>query len=185
MDHHSDLGICFSFPQPPIHQLAPPREPLGQLGTVRHDDKHCPFLAAQLQQERSYRLGGVPVEVAGRFIGQEQGRAVDEGPADGDALPLASRKFRRPVPNSRGQPDTVEQEPGTFFGGLVGAAPGQCGNQDVFEDRALRQEIMVLKDETDVRVSEPGQTAERSSAKGSCPRMLTEPPLGVSSVPMI
>jgi hypothetical protein len=40
--------------------------------------------------EQGHDLGaGLRVEVAGRFIGQDDGRIIDQGAGDGDALPLA------------------------------------------------------------------------------------------------
>lgn len=64
--------------------------------------------------------------------------------------------------NATGQADSTEQL--TCAGFFNGACPGtgQGRNQHILEYRALRQKTMILKDETDIGISEPRQvrTAE-------------------------
>jgi hypothetical protein len=51
----------------------------------------------------------VGVEVAGRLVGQDDLRLVDQGPGDGDALLLAARELGRLVVGSIGQADEAER----------------------------------------------------------------------------
>src|SRR5207253_1177884 len=75
-------------------QLA--RELAGQFGAVRHHDQDRVLLAVQVEQQLPDRLGRAPVEVAGRLVGQHQGRVVDQGAGHRHALPLAAGQLGRP-----------------------------------------------------------------------------------------
>ncbi len=85
-----------------------PGEARSKFAAMRHDDEHGVFFAAQFQKQRSDRLGRVPIEITGWFVGQQQWGPVNKRPADGDALPFASGKLRRPVRDSLAKPHPVE-----------------------------------------------------------------------------
>ena len=97
-------------------------------------------------------VGRVLIEVAGRFIGQQQQRFVDHRPTDGHPLPLSAGKLGRPMRDAILQSDTIEQSAGTVFGACFSAA-GQRRDEDVLQHVALRQQVMVLKDEADLPVA--------------------------------
>ena len=61
------------------------------------DDQHHLFLFLQLEQQVADARGGGAVEVAGRFVSQQQGGLVDQRPGQRDSLAFAARKFRRSV----------------------------------------------------------------------------------------
>jgi hypothetical protein len=76
--------------EPPILHFD---DPIGKLGSLQGmgDHDHCQsFLPLQIGEELQ-DLGGMGgIEVAGWFVGQEQGRLVDQGPGDGGPLHLSS-----------------------------------------------------------------------------------------------
>ena len=52
------------------------------------------------------------VKVPGRLVGQNDPRAVDQRPRDGDPLALASAQLSRPMIQPRPEPDRLERPPG-------------------------------------------------------------------------
>ncbi len=56
-------------------------------------------------KQRHDFLAGLGIEVACRFVGQQEGRFVDQGAGDGHALALAAGKFVGFVMNAVGQAD--------------------------------------------------------------------------------
>ena len=60
------------------------------------------------QQVHDVAAGG-RVEIARRFVGQDDRRIVRERAGDGNALLLAARQLRRIVMRAIGQPDLLEQ----------------------------------------------------------------------------
>ena len=52
---------------------------------------------------------GLEVELAGRFVGQQEPRLVGEGAGDGDPLLLAARQLVGAVPGTLAQADELEQ----------------------------------------------------------------------------
>src|SRR5205814_7816558 len=65
------------------------------VGIVRdHDDGFVKILIEAFEDFE--HLGGrVAVEIAGRLVGEQQGRVADDGACDGDALFLSTRKLFR------------------------------------------------------------------------------------------
>ena len=62
-------------------------------------------------QQVVQRLGRRLVEIAGRLVRQQQPRAHDQRPCDGDALLLAARQRPRPLIGAVRQADAVQQFP--------------------------------------------------------------------------
>ena len=71
----------------------PRRQPL----VVRGDQSRRSFLPHQPQELIEHDLRGCLIEIAGGFVGQDQGRPVGERAGDRDALLLAARQLARPV----------------------------------------------------------------------------------------
>jgi hypothetical protein len=57
---------------------------------VRHHDQGRSARALQIEQEVQDRGSVDAVEIAGRFVGKDQGRVVDDAARNGDALTLAA-----------------------------------------------------------------------------------------------
>ena len=66
---------------------------LGDVRLVRDEDDRAAVLLVELLERPEDDLAGSGVEVAGRFVGEDQGRVVDEGARDGDALDLPAGEF--------------------------------------------------------------------------------------------
>ena len=71
------------------------------------------------------------VEVAGRLVGEDQRRVVDERPRDGDALRLAAGHLGRPVRRPARQADRRE--------GFADARPARRGGDAGEDQRHLRR----------------------------------------------
>ena len=80
-----------------------------ELRAVRHDDEDALFTLLEIEQERGDVVGGSAIEVAGRFVTQEQPRIPDERPRDRHTLPLAARELARPMIDSIAEPDLFDQ----------------------------------------------------------------------------
>ena len=70
-------------------------------------------LSRKRVQRRHDLLGRVGVEVAGRLVGDDDTRAVGQGPGDGDALLLTTGEPGRQMTHARAEADLVQQHPGT------------------------------------------------------------------------
>ena len=77
-------------PQHPIHLGGDPL-------VVGGDEGGAAFVANEAEEFGEDDVGGALVEIAGRLVGEDQGRPVGERPRDGDPLLLAPRKLARPV----------------------------------------------------------------------------------------
>jgi len=91
------------FADSPVQDLDLSRHRRGQ-GVVVGDDHDGGSLAVQiLEQAEDGRSGGA-VEIAGGFIGQDDGGVTDQGPRDGHPLAFPSRKLRGLGPGAVGEP---------------------------------------------------------------------------------
>ena len=61
------------------------------------------------RSRRDDLAAGLGVEVAGRLVGEQDARPVDEGAGDGGALHLAAGQLARPVVQPAAEADAVEQ----------------------------------------------------------------------------
>jgi hypothetical protein len=85
----------------------------GDLRFVGDDhERHAP-LALDALEERHDLLAGRRVEVAGRLVGEQQGRFGDERTGDRDALLLPAGELRRTVIHPVAEPDRLEGRPRT------------------------------------------------------------------------
>ena len=113
-----------------------------QVEVVRHHDDSQPVVAVQVAEQLDDLAAGVGVEVAGRLVGEQDARPVDQGPGDGGPLHLAAGQLARLVLEPVAQADALEQ-----LGGRGGAARGAaaassstewpiiCRHQHVLERR--------------------------------------------------
>ena len=144
-----------------------------------HDDKDGLLFAVQVEQELPDLPSARAIEVAGRLIGEEQHWLQHQRPSDGDALPFPAGQLGGPMLQPLAEADALQQLARERL--ELGRVPltDQCGNEDVFQHGALRQEVMVLKDETDVPVAVVGEAA---FAEGE--RILAVEPHGAGSRPV-
>ncbi len=111
------------------------------------------FIGEQLQQNFADNFAIFGIEVTGRFIGQNEGRFEQQGACDGDALALSTRQFAGSMIEAIGQSDPLQQHVGAFeqFGGGWRLA-GQERHQHVLPDIELRQQVVILEDESDLLI---------------------------------
>ena len=91
--------------------------------------------------------GIVRVEVAGGFVGQQEGGAVDEGAGDGGALHLAAAHLVGEGVGAGGEADEVERLGGAGAGVLGAVAAKEEGKLDVFHGGHGGEEIEKLEDD--------------------------------------
>ncbi len=117
------------------------------------DDETGAVQTVQRQHQFEHVLGGLPVEVAGRLVGQHAGRFGDQRPGDGCPLTLATGQFRRRVVESVPQPDLREyrRRPSLGFGFRHPADEQRHGH--VFQRGKLRQQVMELIDEAEMPIA--------------------------------
>ena len=114
-------------------------------------------------QKLANRLGGLAVEVARRLIREQEQRLVNERPRHRDALAFPPRQLRGPMVEPLGQSNAVEQFAGALLQ-ILGRA-GERRDQDVFEHRALWQQVMVLKDEPNRAIAKARQLRVRQAER--------------------
>ena len=95
------------------------------------------------------------VEVAGRFVGEKDFRAVDEGAGQSDALLFAAGELVRVVVDAVGQSDAGEVVEG---GGLRAADATQLErHEDIFQGGKRGEELEALKNKTRGGIAQGGQ----------------------------
>lgn len=117
------------------------------LGVGGDDDgrAHAVELFEQAHQAKS----DVVVEVSGRFVGQEQFRAGDDGAGDGNALLLAAGKGEGQGALVVAEANPFEEFVDVAADFFFGAACDAQGQGDVIEGRKVRQQTEFLKHDTD------------------------------------
>src|SRR5262249_38195890 len=81
----------------PVTQLDDPVGVLGQRRVVGDQDERALLAAVPPDQELDDPRAGGRVQIAGRLIGEEEGRPVGDGARQGDSLLLAPRELDRVV----------------------------------------------------------------------------------------
>src|SRR5687768_9664660 len=111
--------------------------------------------AYQLEDAQS----GDRVEVARRLIREQQRRAMNDGPADRDALHLAARQLVREVLCAVREPYTL-QDFADAIANLAFRPPCQRKRKgDVLEDVEGRYQVEELEDESDGMPAQIGEPA--------------------------
>ena len=115
-------------------------------------------LCLQLSAQQRHHAGGaLRVEIAGRLVGQNEGRAMDERARDGDALQLPAGQFPRHAGAPRIHSDGIEH-PGYARVRLVSSHADQCKRQrDVLRGRQVGQHVKCLEDEAHAFAAKLGQ----------------------------
>ena len=122
---------------------------------MRDDDDGLVEFLVELAQQRNDLFGIFAVQVAGRFVGQNDGRVVGQCTADGDPLLLAARKLVRQVVEPVVQAENADQVVDQLLVGL--AAVEQKRQRNVFFYAQDRDQVVKLVNETDLAAAENGQ----------------------------
>ena len=101
---------------------------------------------------------GAGVQVAGRFVGQKDGRGIDYGPCYGDPLLFAAGEFRRLVVEPVFEGNTVQQLFGSCFCFGFAFACYQGGYHHIFEGGEFGHKVVRLEDEAHFARTELCQT---------------------------
>src|SRR5687768_8032763 len=95
----------------------------GRDGGVMRDDADRGPLVVQASEHVQDLSAGAGVEVARRFVGEDDGGLPDDGAGDRDALPLAARQCAGTVVLAVRQADTVERVRGAATALATAHAP--------------------------------------------------------------
>ena len=114
---------------------------------VGRDEGGRAFVAHQPQELGEHHVGGMLVEIAGRFVGEHQGGLIGKRAGDGDALLFAAGKLRRTVRQPMPQPQRGEQRFGAVVRGNRRRAADQLRQDDIFDRVEIRQQMVELIDE--------------------------------------
>jgi hypothetical protein len=112
------------------------RHAVRELVIVRRDERADARGLHQRVELEEHAVRGGGIEVAGGLVGEEQPRRVGEGAAEGEALLLATRQFRRTVTGAGADADALEQVLRPFGGG--GARGRECSARAAWVSCSLR-----------------------------------------------
>ena len=131
------------------HFVSPPRAP-GQFQVVGDEDEAEGFRPLQLLEQIDDVGLGVLVEIAGRLVGEQQRRRIDERTGNRDAALLAAGHAAGIRIGALPQPDTCQQivRARIRLPGIHGTAE-QSRNGDIVHRGQVRQQARELKDEAD------------------------------------
>ncbi len=129
---------------------------LGDVGLVGDDDDGV-AVGVELVEEGHDLVAGFGVEVSGRFVGENDGGAVDEGACDGDALTLTAGEFVGLVHHAGAEVDGLEDGFGAGRTLGCGSAVVDERQLDVVERRGAGEEIEGLEDEADFLIANAGE----------------------------
>jgi hypothetical protein len=129
---------------------------LGDVGLVGDDDDGV-ALGVEIVEERHDLVAGLGVEVAGGFVGEDDGGLVDQGAGDGDALALAAGELVGLVHHAGAEVDGLEDGlgAGDALGG--GGAVVDEGQLDVVQRGGAGEQVEGLEDEADLLVADAGE----------------------------
>ena len=118
---------------------------LGQLGVVRDHDHQA--VARELLQDLHDLHGGIGVERAGGFVGEDDLGVVDDGTGDGDALHLSARELVGFLFEVVAQAHAAQRLLRTAVALGGGRAREHERHLHVGDHRLVRDEVVALKDE--------------------------------------
>lgn len=156
----------------------------GEFEVVCHEDERGAALAIEAKNEFRHRGRRLAIEVAGGLIAKQDFRRVDKRPRQGHALLFTTRKLHGIMPGTVAQTDARKQFLRLAF--ATGFAAQLERHEHIFQRGQCRDELEVLKHETDVPVAHRGarilvailqafaREADRATARQIEPRTQTE-----------
>src|SRR5574337_354790 len=129
----------------------------GNVRLMRHQNDGDPRLPVQPLENRHNLGAGLRIEVAGRLIGQDGLRFVDQGPRNRHALLLASRKLARMVFFPVLEANRLQRLE-RLGSAVAGCSPIiQEGEFHVCDGAGPGQKVEGLKDESDFLIADVGE----------------------------
>src|ERR1044071_10042617 len=111
------------------------------------DDDDGLFLTDKVLEDADDLVAGLLIEIAGRLVGEDERRVVDQRTGDGDALALAAGELVRAVLGAVDQADALER----FHGPLAPVAAAGAGVEqrelDILQHGGARPAGEGLEDE--------------------------------------
>lgn len=126
----------------------------GEGGVVGDDDEGASVFTDKVEEEFDDGLAGLGVEIAGRFVSEENAGIVDEGAGDGDALLFAATEFGGEVVQAVLESHAFEEVGG---GGGCVALVDHGWNEDVFEGREFGKQEVGLENEAHALIAQAGK----------------------------
>src|SRR5574343_1230283 len=114
-------------------------------------------LLLELLEQRQDLGAGLRIERAGRFVGQDHRRSVDQGAGDGDALLLAAGQFARTMPHAAGQTDRGQRRLGHRPARLGRDAGVTERHHHVVQGVHAAEQVEALEHEADLVQAQLGQ----------------------------
>ena len=152
--------------QPAVAELQHAAGEARHVGLVR-DQHDRDAGAVQLLEQRHDLEAGAAVERAGRLVGEDQDRLVDQRPRDRDALLLAARQLRRAMVQPVAEADR-RQRRARLARRVARAGAGIDHRQlDIGERGRARQQVEALEDEADLAVAQRRQPVVLGCATSS------------------
>src|SRR5258708_27204255 len=130
---------------------------LRNIGLVSYDDDGHARLAIELLKDAHDFDAGARVESAGRLVGKNNLRIVDERPRDGHALLLASGQLAGMMVLAPRETHAVERPPRSFLAVAIRLTVIQQRQLGVFESAGPPQQVELLKHEPDLLSSDLGR----------------------------
>ena len=113
---------------------------------------------AELLEQRHHLQAGVRVEVAGRLVGQDEARPVDQRAGDRHPLLLAARELAGVVVEPLAEADPLQRLRGAAPAARAGRSPRVDQRQlDVLQRGGARQQVEALEDEAERPAAHLGQ----------------------------
>lgn len=138
-------------------------------------DQHGGAVIVKIEKQFQDFERQIGVEIAGRLVGEQDGRPVDNGAGDADALLFAARQHDRAQPLLLQQTDLVERGAHPLRDLRRWGAGDEQGQGDIVVDRAVEQQAVVLKHHAQVAsiagMCRAGKRCRLRPATISCPRV--------------
>src|SRR5215831_8932107 len=139
----------------PVDAVGPPRE----LRIVRGDEEREPTLSGQAQEQIENHLARLRIEVAGRLIGQDELRPVDERAGHRHPLLLAARQLAWTMAETIGETDLGQRLGGPCPRFALRPPAEERRKHRVLERGHLAEQVVELEHEADLLATEPHEAA--------------------------
>ena len=140
-----------------VFHLVDPVAGFGHLGVVGDEEEGFALAVDEVGEEAEDAVGVGGVEVAGRFVGQEDAGVVGQGAGNGDALLFAAGEVLAVAADLVAKADHLQEHGGALLHLAEGeSAKAAHGDHDVLLGGELVHEEVELEDEADVFVAAEG-----------------------------
>jgi hypothetical protein len=144
-------------PQAGVDESVFQAETRREVQVVGDDNQNGLLTAVQFQQQSCDRFRGFVIQVSRRLVTQDKLRFPHQGAHQSNALFLAARQLVRAVTNPGAKAHLLQQIESSALRPTFDLPRNQGWNEDIFQDGALGQEVVVLEHETDLLVAECGE----------------------------